>query len=51
MKEYTVTLGGIDYTMQLNDEDAKRYGDTAKPVAVKEADAPKNKARGAKAKG
>jgi hypothetical protein len=32
MKEYTVEIGGIEHTMQLSDEDAKRYGDAATPV-------------------
>lgn len=48
MKEYTVTIGGIDHTVQLSDEDAKRYGDAAK---VKQADKPANKARSAQGKG
>ena len=30
LKEYTVTIGGVEHTMQLSDEDAKRYGDAAK---------------------
>lgn len=42
MKEYTVTIGGIEHTVQLTDEDAKRLG--AKPVETKQA-APANKAR------
>ena len=29
LKEYTVTIGGVEHTMQLSDEDAKRYGDAA----------------------
>lgn len=49
MKVYTVTIGGIEHTMQLSDEDAKRYGDAAKLVASKSSDAP-NKARSAKNK-
>lgn len=43
MKEYTVTIGGIEHTMQLTAEDAKRYGDNA--VEKKAAEAPANKAR------
>lgn len=49
MKEYTVTIGGIDHTVQLSDEDASRLG--AEPVATKESAAPKNKARSAQSKG
>lgn len=48
MKEYTVTIGGVDHTMQLSDEDAKRMD--AKPVSTKAADAPANKSRSAKNK-
>lgn len=51
MKLYTVTIGGVEHTVQLSDEDAKRYGDAATPVSTKEAEAPKNKARSAKSKG
>ncbi len=29
MKEYTIELGGIEHTVQLTDEDAKRLGVTA----------------------
>jgi len=28
--EHTVTINGIEHTMLLNAEDAKRYGDAAK---------------------
>lgn len=40
MKEYTVVIGGVEHTVQLSAEDAKRLGATE----VKSADAP-NKAR------
>lgn len=50
MKEYTVTIAGLEHTMQLNDDDAARYGDAAKPVSSKAADKP-NKARTASNKG
>jgi len=30
MQEYVVTIGGVEHTMLLSDEDAKRYGDAAK---------------------
>ncbi len=43
MDEYTVTIGGVEHTMLLTDEDAKRYG----PAAVKAAAKPANKARSA----
>lgn len=32
MQEYTVVIAGQEHTLQLSDEDAKRYGDAAKPV-------------------
>lgn len=50
LKEYVVNTGGIDTTVQLSDEDAKRYGEHAKP-ATKAALAPANKARAAANKG
>lgn len=44
--EYTVTIGGVEHSMLLSDEDAKRLGDAAKKGApTKEAPTPKNKAR------
>lgn len=30
LSEYTVTIDGIEHTMQLSPEDAERYGDAAK---------------------
>ena len=42
MKEYTVNIGGLDHTLLLSEEDAKRLD--AKPVQTKAAPAPKNKA-------
>jgi hypothetical protein len=33
-KEYTVTVGGVQHTMLLTDEDAKRYGDNAKAASA-----------------
>lgn len=50
MKEYTVTIGGVDHTLLLTDEDAKRHGDAAKPV-TKAAPKPADKARTASNKG
>lgn len=32
MKEYTVVIAGQEHTLQLSDEDVKKYGDNAKPV-------------------
>lgn len=29
MKTYTVVIGGVEHTMQLDDDDAKKYGDAA----------------------
>ena len=45
MKLYNVTVGGIVHTMQLDDEDAAKYGDAA--VEVKQAAPAANKARSA----
>lgn len=47
MKEYVVTIGGLEHTMQLDDVDAARYGDAAKAVSVKSAEKPQGKSRGA----
>lgn len=47
MKVYTINRGGVDLTVQLSDEDAKRLGATPverKPVASK-GRTPRNKAR------
>lgn len=41
MKEYTVVIGGIEHTLQLNDADAKRLG----AVETKVAPGPANKSR------
>lgn len=49
MQEYAIDIDGIEHTVQLSDEDAKARG--LKPVATKEADAPKNKARTTTKKG
>lgn len=32
MDEYVVTINGVEHTMQLDAEDAERYGDNAKKV-------------------
>lgn len=40
-KPYTVNVAGVDHTMLLTDEDAKRYGVRAQVKAAE----PKNKAR------
>lgn len=42
-KSYIVTIGGLPHTMELNDEDAKRYGGSA-VLATKQQPAPANKA-------
>ena len=44
MRDYVVTINGIEMTMRLSDEDAARYGDKAKPVDSKTA-TPSAKAR------
>ena len=47
MKEYRVSINGIDHTMQLSDEDAKRLGATpVKAEASTKVRAPANKAKG-----
>lgn len=53
MKEYAVTVNGVETTMLLDDDDAKKY-ENAKPVSAKAAEpevkavkATANKARGA----
>lgn len=48
MKEYTVNIGGLEHTMLLSDEDAKRMD--AQPVGTKAAAAPSNKSRSADTK-
>lgn len=50
MREYEVTIGGLQHTLQLDDADAARYGDQARPVETKQAPASKNKARTVKNK-
>ena len=45
MKEYDIEVQGIVHRFQLDDEDAKKYGDRAKPVSAKAAEKPANKAR------
>jgi hypothetical protein len=45
LSEYTVTIGGIDHTMMLTEDDAARYGDNAKKGGSKQADPPANKSR------
>lgn len=49
MKTYTVTINGVEHTMRLSDEDAKRMD--AQPVKEKAAPAKSNKARSSKNKG
>lgn len=49
MKEYVISVNGIEHTVQLTDEDAKARG--LKPVETKEAAAPQNKARTTTKKG
>lgn len=55
MREYTIPVGGIPHTFLLSDEDAKARGlvpvKAAPERAVKQAAAPKNKARTAPTKG
>lgn len=45
--EYDVTIGGVPHTLLLTSDDAKRYGDDAKPAksagAENKAGAAKNK--------
>lgn len=43
MREYIVSLGGVDLTVQLSDEDAKRL--KARPVTEEKAKVPANKSR------
>lgn len=43
-KEYRVTIGGLEHTLLLDEDDARRYGDAAQP-ASKAAPKPANKAR------
>lgn len=43
MKTYEVEINGLKHVLQLDPEDAKRYGDAA--VEVKEAAQPANKSR------
>lgn len=52
MKQYKVTIGGVDHTILFSDEDAKLNGLTASDeVSEKAAPAPANKARKAANKG
>lgn len=44
LSEYTVEINGIEHTLQLDEEAAKRYGDAAKAVSAKAQKAPANKA-------
>jgi hypothetical protein len=46
VKEYTVTINGIEHTMRLSDEDAKRLGVQASVVVKSKA--PANKSRATK---
>jgi hypothetical protein len=53
MDEYTVNIGGIDHTMLLDADDAKRLGATpvkATPAPEAKAAAPANKSRATDAK-
>lgn len=47
-QEYTVVLNGIEHTMMLDEETAKRYGDQATKMgkASTKAKTPANKAKG-----
>lgn len=45
LREYEVDLGNHTTTMLLDEENAARYGEMAKPVEAKQAAAPANKAR------
>lgn len=47
MEKYTVTIGGIEHTVQLSAEDAKKYPDARE---VKAAEKPANKSRTAQNK-
>jgi hypothetical protein len=46
VKEYTVDIGGIEHTLQLSDQDAKRLG----VAEAKRAERPANKSRTAENK-
>lgn len=48
MKEYTVSINGIDHTVQLDDEEAKRLGAKA---ASSKSSTPQNKSRSTSKKG
>lgn len=51
MNQYTVEINGIERTVQLDEDDAKRLGAKAKSEPQKKAaKAPANKARSAKNK-
>lgn len=43
MKTYTVTIAGIEHTMQLDDQDAKRLGATQDSTASTKAKTAQNK--------
>lgn len=45
LKPYVVKINGLDHTLRLNEADAKRYGERAKPVTGKKQSKPKNKAK------
>lgn len=45
--EYTVDINGVEHTMLLTEEDAKRYGDSATKAKAK---APANKSSSASSK-
>lgn len=47
MREYRISVGGQELTVQLSEEDAKRLG--AKPVETKQAAPAANKARAPRA--
>lgn len=46
MKEYTVTIGGVEHQMLLDEEDAKRYqASESTDAAEAKSAAPQNKSR------
>lgn len=45
MKEYTVAIGGVDHTLLLDEDDAKRYGASESAEVQGKSSAPANKSR------
>lgn len=47
MKEYTVTINGVEHTLLLSDEDAERYAQREGVEVKGKSSSPSNKARAA----